>query len=56
LYVKDPLAAGELAISAIELILTGDMSTDDPMIDIFLEPLKVQRKKDKIKYDTAVET
>ena len=55
LYGRDPQTAGELAISAIELVLTGDMSTDDNMIDILLEPLKTQRNKDKIKYDTAIE-
>ena len=55
LYAKDPQTAGELAISAIELVLTGDMSTDDGMIDILLEPLKVQRKKDKVRYDQKIE-
>ena len=37
----DPEKAGELAISAIELVLTGDVSSDDAMIDLFLEPIKV---------------
>ena len=55
LYDKDPLKAGELAISAIELVLTGDISSDDPMVDICLEPLKVIRNKDEKKWDAQKE-
>lgn len=47
--------AGELAISAIELVLTGDTSTDDPMIDILLEPLKIVRTRNKTKRDAKIE-
>lgn len=56
LYQTDPAKAGELAISAIELVLTGDTSTDDMMIDILLEPLKVVNVRNKNKWDAKVET
>ena len=36
LYEKNPVMAGELAISAIELALTGEISSDDYMIEIML--------------------
>lgn len=36
LYKINPEQAGELAISAIELALTGKISSDDYMIDILL--------------------
>ena len=39
LYEYDPEQAGELAISAIELLLTGDMSTDDVNIRLMLKPM-----------------
>lgn len=47
--------AGELAISAIELVLTGETSSDNIMIEIMLEPLKAVREKDKAKYDKRTE-
>lgn len=37
LYAKDPMLAGELAISMIELALTGDYSSDDEMIEIIMK-------------------
>ena len=40
LYEFDPEQAGELAISAIELILTGDISSDDVNIRVMLAPIK----------------
>ena len=40
LHQYDPEQAGELAISAIELILTGDISSDDVNIKIMLAPLR----------------
>ena len=40
LYEADPERAGELAISAIELVLTGDVSSDDMMIGLLLEPMR----------------
>ena len=36
IYSKDPVLAGELAISAIELVLTGEMSSDDLMVEVAL--------------------
>ena len=36
MYLVDPEQAGELAISAIELVLTGQISSDDIMIDMLL--------------------
>ena len=40
LHTVDPEKAGELAISAIELVLTGQMSSDDVMIDMMLTTIK----------------
>lgn len=47
--------AGELAISAIEMILCGEISSDNPMIEIFLTPLKGQVEKDKTKQEQKIE-
>jgi predicted transcriptional regulator len=55
LYAMDPVKAGELAISAIELLLCGDISSDDPMIKVMLMPTKAIRDKDKKKHDQKVE-
>ena len=52
----DPDKAGELAISAIELLLCGDISSDDPMIRVMLMPAKVIRDRDKKKHDVKVES
>ena len=51
----DPDKAGELAISAIELVLTGQISSDDPMIDALLQPLLVMRDKDENEYNLKQE-
>ena len=51
MYPSDPVKAGELAISAIELVLTGEMSSDDLMIDIALQALSIQRDKDEDNYN-----
>ena len=40
LYQYDPEQAGELAIAAIELVLTGDISTDDVNIKLMLKPMQ----------------
>ena len=56
LHAMDPDKAGELAISAIELLLCGDISSDDPMIRVMLMPAKVIRDRDKKKHDVKVET
>jgi hypothetical protein len=55
LYEADPDLAGELAISAIELVLTGDISSDDMMISILLEPNRAINQSNQVKYDTKVE-
>ena len=55
LYAVDPEKAGELAISAIELVLTGQMSSDDVMIDMMLTTIKAINDSNAIKYETRVE-
>ena len=55
LYEADPELAGELAISAIELVLTGEISSDDMMISLMLEPAKAVNENNQAKYDTKVE-
>lgn len=55
LYEFDPEQAGELAISAIELILTGDMSSDDINIKVMLAPIKKLNEMNVSKYDNKVE-
>lgn len=56
LYAVDPEKAGELAISAIELTLTGQISSDDMMIELMLEPTKVSVGKNNARYDQKVES
>lgn len=51
MYPSDPNKAGELAISAIELVLTGEISSDDLMIDVALQALSIQRDKDEDNYN-----
>lgn len=55
LYQYDPDQAGELAISAIELVLTGDISSDDVNIKIMLAPLRKINEVNVAKYETKVE-
>ena len=55
LYAVDPEQAGELAISAIELVLTGDISSDDYMISMMLTPMKRLNEINVAKYETKVE-
>ena len=55
LYDKNPQLAGELAISAIELVLTGDISSDDDNIDMYLEVNKEVVQKNFDAYDAKVE-
>ena len=54
LYSVDPELAGELAISAIELVLTGGMSTDSTMVELMLEPMKIMVQNNQDKYDQKV--
>lgn len=53
-YVENPQLAGELAISAIELILTGEVSTSDPSIKIMLKPLEKKRNMDESNWNKKV--
>ena len=56
IHEKDPVMAGELAISAIELVLTGEISSDDFMIDVLLENMKVINGRSQKKYETKKQT
>lgn len=55
LYTLNPAQAGELAISAIELLLTGDISSDDIYISLMLEDRREVNKRNQEKYDKRVE-
>ena len=54
LYAQDPQLAGELAISIIELTLTGAISSDNPLIPILLATQAKVVAKDKQKYESKV--
>ena len=56
MHAVDPELAGELAISAIELVLTGQISSDDAMIDMLLAPAKVINDNNVQKYEMKIET
>lgn len=51
LYARNPEQAGELAIAAIGLVLTGEVNSDDYMIEIMLENIKAVNERDKAKWD-----
>lgn len=53
-YERDPEQAGELAISFIEFVLTGEISSDDDIIESFVEGYRVTTKKNQTKYDAKV--
>lgn len=55
LYEKEPERAGELAISAIEMVLTGQVSTDDYLLEIMLETSKVVSEKKREQYEKKKE-
>ena len=55
MYSVDPEQAGQLAIAAIELVLTGQVSNDDLMIDMLLQPLFKVRDNDQQKYELKME-
>ncbi len=55
LYLNgDKERAGELAISLIELVLTGEISSDDFMIELILGDMKVVSNKNKESYERKV--
>lgn len=56
LYEVDPEMAGELAISAIELMLTGNVSSDNMMVGVMLEPMKKIGERNAARYDAKVES
>ena len=45
----------EFAISAIELVLTGEVSTDDVIIQMMLTPIKKINENNIARYETKVE-
>ena len=51
LHEKEPERAGELAISAIEMVLTGQISSDDYLLEIMLETSKVVSEKKRQQYE-----
>lgn len=55
MYLVDPEQAGELAIAAIELVLTGQISSDDVMIDMLLQPMAKMADVNRVKYEQKVE-
>lgn len=55
LYEENPELAGELAISAIELVLTGDISSSSFIIKAMLEPTKKINEANQNKYERKVE-
>lgn len=55
LHEKEPERAGELAISAIEMVLTGQISSDDYLLEIMLETSKVVSEKKRQQYEKKKE-
>lgn len=55
MHAVDPDLAGELAISAIELVLTGQISSDDAMIDMLLAPAKIITDNNVQRYEARKE-
>ena len=55
LYEADPDRAGELAISAIELVLCGDVSSDDMMVSLLLEPMRKINENNQVRYEAKIE-
>lgn len=54
LYELDPLRGGELAMTILELVMTGDFSSDDPMFKIILNPLITATAKSDENYKKKV--
>ena len=55
MYAMDPVIAGELAISILEVALTGTISTTNPLIKMALANFKDVAGKNQIKYDRKLE-
>lgn len=55
LYELDPIRGGELAMTILELVMTGDYSSDDPMFKIILNPLITTTAKNDQNYKQKCE-
>lgn len=55
LHQKDPVAAGELAISFMEEILTGTHSSDDFLVEFSLANFKIIIENNRNKKEAAIE-
>ena len=55
MYATDPVLAGELAISAIEMVLTDDYSSDSMMINLALIPAQVVNSGNVDKLNEKIE-
>lgn len=55
LYDEDPVQAGELAISAIEMVLTDEISSNDKFIKMILVPAQVVNDKNVVKRNEKIE-
>ena len=56
LYERDEVQAGKLAISALELVLCGEFSSDDLTIELILEPFKTLTKRNQTKWENVKES
>jgi transcriptional regulator with XRE-family HTH domain len=56
LYLQNPTAGGELAVSLMEHVLTGDHSSDDFMVSFAIANHKEVISKNQVKYDAKQET
>lgn len=52
IYPYDQHLAGELAISAMEQLFTGEISSDNYMVRALLQNEKILNEKNKLKYDS----
>ena len=53
LYEDDKEMAGELAISIIEMALTGEISSNNKIIKLMLKNFEVSAEKNKQKYERS---
>ena len=54
LYQTDREKAGELAISILEMALTGELSSNDPMMSILLKNFEFSAHANQVKYETKI--
>ena len=55
LYMQNPAAGGELAISLMEQVLTGDHSSDDFMVEFAIANHKETIERNQTRYDASRE-